>query len=168
MKRIMIISALAVACLMAAGCKEEQCEPYAPQGKEVSWTDYNTLDAVRDYFYCHRKTAEMHYGDTLKIEGFVPLYPNNKDMPFNYGSTVHGSYSIVHIGAKADVESNKQYNVIVQGDTSIMSCFRDYEFGQKVYMSVVIRRWGLDEDVCCDMLKCDVVDVVIDKEGGDE
>ncbi len=73
--------------LAFAGCEEKEnkcvdkgygmpeecydCEWYAPEGVNVSWTDYNTVSSVIAYFSGHRETLREHSGDTIKIEGWV-------------------------------------------------------------------------------------------------
>lgn len=168
MKKIIIISALAGACLMATGCKEEQCEPYAPQGKEISWTEYNSMQSICDYFTCHKKTCEMHYGDTVKGYGYIPPYPNS-DRPYNYESDVHGKEACVTIAEKPNVSSNKQWGFWIYGDTALMSGFKDYHWGQKVFFSAVIRRFE-DEGMnwCCCHISCDMVEYRIEKSGSNQ
>lgn len=69
MKRILLF--VFIFCLMMAGCnKTKQCEEYAPAWASVSWTDYNTVKQVRDYFACHSATLNSHLGDTIKICGY--------------------------------------------------------------------------------------------------
>lgn len=156
MKRIMTISALVVACLMATGCKEEQCEPYAPQGEEISWTEYNSMSDVCDYFTCHMKTWEMHVGDTFKAIGYIPPYTHS-ERPYNFDSDVHRNDVCITIGEKSDVPHNKQRCINVHGDTVLMSGFRNYQWGQKIYFTAIVRYWE-DDTWCCCYMGCDMVE----------
>ena len=58
--------------LTICGCKKpNQCEQvslYAPF--EISWTDYNCLDSVREYFNCHDSTLFLHHNDTVLVKGY--------------------------------------------------------------------------------------------------
>ena len=68
-KLLFVASILLIVC----GCKKaKQCEhgsPYAPF--ELSWTDYNSLDSVREYFNCHDSTLILHHHDTVMVKGYV-------------------------------------------------------------------------------------------------
>lgn len=70
MKQILFI-AVASLCLVLSGCsdKRDKCEEYAPADVTVSWTDYNTVEQVTEYFSCHSGTLKSHQGDTIRICG---------------------------------------------------------------------------------------------------
>lgn len=77
MKRTLLFLAATV-LLLVLGCKKprycEHVSPYAPF--EISWTDYNTLDSVREYFKCHDSTWMLHYNDSVKVKGYF-VYRND-------------------------------------------------------------------------------------------
>lgn len=81
MKKPRFLIPLLPLLVLLAGCKEKPtgCVEYAPADVSISWTDYNSVADVVGYFHCHKKTAERHEGDTLKVKGFVCKdypYPN--------------------------------------------------------------------------------------------
>ena len=81
--------------LLAAGCKEKEtaCAEYAPADAAISWTDYNSVSDVVKYFRCHRKTAEQHLGDTLKIKGWVCFgLPREWGPNYMYGHWTNQAY----------------------------------------------------------------------------
>ena len=78
--------------LLAAGCKEKEtaCAEYAPADTAISWTDYNSVSDVVKYFRCHKKTSDLHHGDTLKIMGYVCKgYPNHWSPSYIVGNDYH-------------------------------------------------------------------------------
>lgn len=149
-----IFLTLLLPAILFAACKEEQCSDYAPAGTEVSWTESNPIEDVLQYFYCHRKTVEMHIGDTLKVEGYF-LYPQtNPETLFYRGGSTHA-----FLGADPDVPEHKQQAIIVGGPASVMSAFYDYRRGQKVYLTIVIDGLSIDDRGCCQPMKCMVIEV---------
>ena len=62
-----------------SGCKGEKITPcgcenivdWAPDTCSFSWSEYNSLIQVRDYFYQHDSTIVTHAGDTVKFWGWV-------------------------------------------------------------------------------------------------
>ena len=66
--RILIVALIAISFALT-GCKEES-EDNAPAGLSISWTDYNTVDAVQKYFVCHPATLKSHAGDTIRVSGY--------------------------------------------------------------------------------------------------
>ncbi len=48
-----------------------EVDPWAPESSTFSWTEYNTLSEVHDYFVGHDSTIITHVGDTLKFWGWV-------------------------------------------------------------------------------------------------
>ena len=76
------ISFLAIATLMAmvlTGCKGEKITPcgcenivdWAPDTCSFSWSEYNSLKQVIDYFRHHDSTIVTYAGDTVKFWGWV-------------------------------------------------------------------------------------------------
>ena len=65
--------------LLAAGCekKQEDCGCYAPSGTEVSWSEYNNVEALHAYFDHHDSTLLQHIGDTIRLCGWA-YYPDNE------------------------------------------------------------------------------------------
>lgn len=146
MKQIAIIF-IAAACLLAASCKEEQCEPYAPQGKEISWTEYNTVNDIIEYFRCHIEPIRAHYMDTIKVKGFVApnmisgVYDINEHWNHRNNDV---TASLVHYPNKPISE---QYRISLIGDYSVMSLLENYHVGQEVLVTMKIA-FGFTEGCC--------------------
>lgn len=72
MKRILLF--VFIFCLLVAGCnKSKQCEEYAPAGTSVSWTDYNSVNRLMEYFRCHPATLRENAGKKIKICGYSTM-----------------------------------------------------------------------------------------------
>lgn len=85
MKRKIISTLFIVCAIMLTACKESvcgECIDVAPEGTEISWTEYNSVAEVCKYFDCHRKTIEEHIGDTFKVSGYF-FQPGEKLVDFN-------------------------------------------------------------------------------------
>ena len=73
-----------------SGCKGEKITPcgceniqhWAPDTSSFSWSEYNSLKQVIDYFSYHDSTIITHVGDTLKFWGWV--YFNGPGEPVYY------------------------------------------------------------------------------------
>lgn len=154
MKTKILILFLPMLTLLAMGCKEEQCEAYAPAGAGVSWTGYNPMEDVLDYFYCHVKTVENHIGDTLKIAGYFLRPAGQPEKPFVYEEGWSGGF----FGANPNETFNRQQNIIVEGDPAFMSAFRDYQYGQMIYLTVVIKERA-HPGGCCSAILCTVIEI---------
>ena len=166
MKRIMTISALAVACLIVVGCKEEQCdwaayngsganpcdegegspcEDYPPEGVAISWNDYNTVAELVDYFDCHRKTQMEHFGDTLKVMGWL-------DESWIAGANYETNDSMVYWTVLTDDTS--QYGTV---DNKNIYVFKNERFdltslrGRKLYITGRFEPYELGIGGCCSM-----------------
>lgn len=85
---------LLVLPLLSVGCTEKPtgCVEYAPEDANISWTDYNSVSDVMNYFHCHKKTSALHNGDTLKIKGLVCKgYPEH----WTPGYIIGADYSVL-------------------------------------------------------------------------
>ena len=63
---VVILCLLYVSCSKNTDCKYRE----APKEKEISWTDYNTVNAINDYLRCYQATRERLLGDTLAVMGY--------------------------------------------------------------------------------------------------
>lgn len=162
MKKALTMILSAIIGLMEIGCKEEKCEPYASDDLEISWTDYNTVKQVWDYFGCHEETCWMHTGDTFKVMGY-PLRYAAQTGPFEYDSNAR-SFGFF-FGDNWKKPHNQQTAVmIIDGDSSVMSCFRDYSWGRKVYFTVTGLMFGGDYGCCWPPHVIEVIDVKFEGE----
>lgn len=74
MNRTITIVALILAALFVAGCgKSSQCNNshWTPSGIDISWTDYNSVEKVVEYFNCHDSTIMVNKGKELKVYGYI-------------------------------------------------------------------------------------------------
>lgn len=82
MRKIFISLIIAIVSLLA-GCKPDKCSGYyidgdcydcqlrAPISDTVSWTDYNTVNEARTYFYCHKETIMENIGREFNLTGYL-------------------------------------------------------------------------------------------------
>lgn len=89
----LIIKAIAVTVIvcLTAGCTEKSTycncgdkynhleSPYTPPEYTISWTDFNSLRRVDEYFLYHDSTLRKHDGDTILLYGYISenlfIYP---------------------------------------------------------------------------------------------
>lgn len=45
--------------------------PYTPEGFTLSWSEYNPLIRVQEYFCYHDSTLHEHDGDTIMLYGYI-------------------------------------------------------------------------------------------------
>ena len=67
MKRIILIVAVLAGLLVVASCEKNKCGNF----KEISWTDYNSVEAVYYYFACNEDNVMSHIGDTVRVTGYL-------------------------------------------------------------------------------------------------
>lgn len=60
---------LMICCFFLYNCGSK-CDGYAPENVKISWTEYNTVRTVNNYFK-YRKTAALHKNDTVLICGYI-------------------------------------------------------------------------------------------------
>ena len=74
MNKAITIVALILAALFVAGCgKDSQCNNshWTPSGIGISWSDYNSVEKVVEYFNCHDSTLMVNKGKELKVYGYI-------------------------------------------------------------------------------------------------
>ncbi len=161
-------------CFLVNGCrKKENCQDYAPNELSISWTDYNSVSALCNYFGCHKKTAIQHYGDTLKVMGYI--IPGSLGIRGHFDFESHissGNIVYLSMGDVYNQPSNKEYHLTLMGTIgattqdgdSIIDKFRNYDYGQKVYATVVLkgRAETYQEGICCENVLCVPIEVKID------
>lgn len=142
---------------MATGCKENQCGDFAADWREISWTDYNTIDEVFDYFYCHPETAKMHIGDTFSFSGYILPESKDPNIEFDFDSVknLHDERGYVEFCLGADYtkmmyEQRIMFLYVYATDTNLLSSLEDYYYGKLLYMKVeFVSRETFDGDQCC-------------------
>lgn len=77
-KKIVWLTVTAVALLTASCEKVTGCfyGQDAPVNATVSWTDYNSVEAMIKYFAHHDNTMIQHQDDTIKVYGYAHRYPD--------------------------------------------------------------------------------------------
>lgn len=176
MKKILkAIFFVTIVGMTLTGCnKKEVCKSYALDDKEISWTDYNTVGEVNAYFECYKETVRMHLGDTMKVVGY--LVPGSLGItgPFNYESILSGNgYVDLRMGDYYEIPCNKQGLVFLRGNlnennpdyVSDLSMFQDYQWGQKIYATVIILWRSINSEYCCDYLVCRPIEIEIENMG---
>lgn len=125
-----------LACLMLAGCGNK-CDGYAPKGTEISWTGYNSVDAVSEYF-SYVNTSREHQYDTVRVFGYA-LGHGDADYYINqYNSAAsHNSENwVVEVGLSGDPNATSisqcKYIIILHGKIGRMEWLKDYKAGQKI------------------------------------
>lgn len=86
--KVTIILLVVLHCLMAGCQKSFTCDcraeypqmysPYTPDNFTLSWTEFNALFNVQEYFGYHDSTLLEHVGDTIKLYGYIGktnIYP---------------------------------------------------------------------------------------------
>lgn len=97
-KALLIIFAEAIlllSCEKPTGCNYE---PFAPDEAEISWTDYNSVTDLKNYFQGHDSTLLQHEKDTIKAYGYfrwVELGNYNGGAPFLMSSPNYSSETAI-------------------------------------------------------------------------
>ena len=170
MKRIIIISALAVACLIVVGCKEEQCdwaayngsganpcdegegspcEDYPPEGVAISWNDYNTVGELRNFFVCHRETLKEHDGDTVMLAGWLYWGDNEGEWTPDY-TVSHSIQQWAYLTDNAD-HSGGHHTISVSTENVGLQIDGDKDafFNEKWCINGIIHSYNLGTGGCC-------------------
>ena len=153
---------LTIFVLLTTGCKEEQCKSFVPADKEISWTDYNTVSSLWDYFGCYAETARMHEGDTLKVVGYVVPGYQGIAVPFD-DSPQRLLKEGLSIGDYYDIPRNKQNTfllVFCPMDSNMVNKFQGYQYGQLVYVTAIhMGRIISYLGHCCDGLRLRPIEI---------
>lgn len=81
---MVILLCLMTGCLKngyTCDCRAEYPQMYTPYTQDnftLSWTDFNDLHSVQEYFGYHDSTILEHKGDTIKLYGYIGknnIYP---------------------------------------------------------------------------------------------
>lgn len=81
-KNILIVSLTLFVLTIMVGCGRnvtcdclrdypQMFDHYAPEEFTISWTDFNPLSKVEEYFYHHDSTLHEHDGDTIMLYGYI-------------------------------------------------------------------------------------------------
>ena len=168
MKRIMIMSALVVACLMATGCKHDKCENdlndldgaslpdecydcqwTAPENATLSWNDYNTVGELRNFFVCHRETLKEHDGDTVMLAGWLYWGDNEGEWTPDY-TVSHSIQQWAYLTDNAD-HSGGHHTISVSTENVGLQIDGDKDafFNEKWCIKGIIHSYNLGTGGCC-------------------
>lgn len=168
MKKIVIVSALAVAGLMAEGCKDEKCdwaeyngsgpnpcmeevpcEDYPPEGVTISWGDYNTVGEMRSFFVCHREALKEHDGDTVMLAGWLYWGGNDGEWTPDYmisHSIQQWAYLTDNAGHS---DGHHTISVSTENVGSLIANDMDAFFNEKWHIKGIVRGHELGTGGCC-------------------
>lgn len=169
MKKILFIT-IFVSCILNIGCTKitsdpglcngcpsgEPCEEYAPKGVTVSWTDFNSVANLQNYFVCHRATLKEHLGDTVRLVGWVYFKDPSSDEPdFGEWSLERGEIFLVddenHRGHNkiAYLEWDVEDSIWMESLSSLREHFDDFLM-KKWYVVAKVGVAMLPGTGCCD------------------
>ena len=148
MKNIYLFMAfVAIVSLATASCNKNNCENctittepctgYAPEGVEVSWTDYNTVESVGKYFK-YKHTADMHRQDTIRVCGYILGFDDTNYYRSAYTSPQIPGEIMVYITDNPDKQfqgSGDGIALPLVGNPEQMDWLLEYKAKQKVYLT---------------------------------
>ena len=127
---ILCFALLVMALCVSCGAK---CDGYAPSNVNVSWSEYNSVDAVFNFFK-YSNTAKQHTEDTIRVMGYALGYGDS-----NYYKSLYDSdaiYNCVSLLISDDPEkqslSQQGSVILLSGDTITMAWLKDYKAGQLI------------------------------------
>lgn len=130
-KGIIVCFALFVVAL-CVGCGTK-CDGYAPSNVNISWNEYNSVDAVYGFFKYYN-TADQHAKDTVCVMGYALGYGDSNFYKTQYSSEAEYNYVGLLISSNPDKQflSQPGYVIVLQGDTVTMAWLKDYKAGQLI------------------------------------
>lgn len=136
---------LTICCIFLYSCNSK-CDGYAPDDIQISWSDYNTVRTVDNYF-AYPKTAALHKNDTVRVCGYIlgkddadyyiSLYENPDR--FLTDDSVEVSFVSVMITDDPDdrldgrAHSGRLY-IPLHVSLEQMEWLKDYEAGEKIFV----------------------------------
>lgn len=98
MKKVIFLAFVNI-FLLSSCSKQMFCnnEPYAPEGAEVSWTDYNSVPDLIKYFQGHDSTLSRHEGDTIKMYGYFRYVHSKGGLPYFMASPSYNSRTAIRM-----------------------------------------------------------------------
>lgn len=124
---------LLVSCDKSVTCKYE---PFAPAGAEISWTGYNSVSDLINYFHGHDSTLLQHDKDTIRVYGYfrwIHLDDYNGEVPFIMSSPNYSSGTAIPLSFPSggtihlDTAGIKYITAIVRASRTTGVCY-DYSF----------------------------------------
>ena len=152
------ILTLLIICLSLDGCSRK-CDGYAPEGSEISWTDYNSVRDVHGYFM-YKKTADQHKNDTVRICGYIIGSNDTNYYRSEYYEVVDEGRSNVRVFISDDptfrfnsgMDRGKYLLLGINGTLEQMEWLLDYKAGQKVYVTGFCYAVEPEDDKGCSWL----------------
>jgi hypothetical protein len=160
--KVKLASVIWFGVLLFAGCHKNEggCKhpspDYPPNGVEVSWTSYNTVKQLKDYFNCHKMAIMNHFYDTIMLTGYAyyPDYSNlepdpeewywNRGLVYLVDNKNHHGYNngIAYVIWNVDDSSFVSRNRAFRDDFEL---FRE----KKWYVTAIIRSCVMMDGTCC-------------------
>ena len=131
------IVAIAGIMLLIQGCGKTKCDGYAPEGTEISWTAYNTVEQVVDYF-SYLYTSNQHRTDTVMMWGYVIGKDDTNYFRSEYESAEH--FLLVYLcddptARRVDGGNHvRRIAINVYGSLDRMEWILDYRVGKRVFL----------------------------------
>ena len=149
------------------GCKffPIHCDGYAPEEIYVSWTDYNSVDAIANYFR-YVNTCRQHERDTVRLYGYILGYDDSNYYRSKFENPDHGIISlyISENPKKQFVGRGEGHACILDGIPEHMEWLTEYKAGQKVYVTSLIHAsnpWG--DSQCFWSFHIKAIDCIVEK-----
>ncbi len=113
----------------------EPCTGYAPDGIEISWTDYNTVEAVHAYFK-HVYTAKEHKNDTVRLCGYIVGYNDTNYYRTQYENPYCGLVNVyITDNPEKQFMSSGGLCIPLVGKQEQMGWLLEYRAKQKVFVT---------------------------------
>lgn len=137
MKKLLLIifteTILLVSCEKPTKCVYE---PYAPESAEISWTDYNSVTDLINFFQRHDSTLLQYDKDTIMAYGYfrwVRLDDYDCELPFLMSSPNYSSGTAIPLSFPSggtihlDTTGIKYITAIIRASRTTGDCY-DYSF----------------------------------------
>ena len=134
--KVRTIVAIAGIMLLIQGCGKTKCDGYAPEGTEISWTAYNTVEQVHDYF-SYLNTSNQHKADTVMMWGYVIGKDDTNYFRSEYESAERWLLVFLCDDPTARLHDGRhagRVSVNVYGSLDKMEWILDYRVGKRVFL----------------------------------
>lgn len=125
---------LIICCMLVYGCGKTNCSGYAPEGGEISWTDYNSVNKVLNYFK-YKHTADQHSTDTVLMCGYI-IGTEDTDYYRSIYENAGGELCIYMTDDPQDRYNGRarggKLSIPLHGRKEEMEWLKDYKAGQRV------------------------------------
>lgn len=160
---------LMICCFFLYSCNSK-CDGYAPETVKISWTEYNTVRAVDNYFK-YPKTAALHKNDTVLICGYIlgkddtGYYRSLYEKPVRFLNDDGEEICIVAVDITDDPDDRfdgrahpgRHYSPIF-GSLEQMEWLKNYKAGTKIFAKVFCAASDpMDDSGCTWLIKMQAI-----------